>query len=730
MLKLENINKSFDGVQILKNINITIENPGIYFLIGKNGSGKTTLLRIIKGNLEPDSGEISLQINNNKLTYKDISYVPVTGNVFNNITVYEHLKLICDDEYLINNILDKLDLQSIKQSKGKNLSSGEKQRLGIAMAIIEDNNFVLLDEPTSHLDNERTKIVLDYLKELSNNKVIIISTHYMKNIDEYGNYFIKLEDGNCFLEENKINNNKLVFTNKNRKFDSKIIFKLLNWKLQYIFILFSMLMLCFLVIFLNVNNISAKDIQKKVFSLADYNSIIIPDSEEPFDIIDYFSKNKGDNDSLLQKDLDSLGLKNCNDLYINYEFLGSSRDVISLQETYFYAITNEYNGYKLGLNEIVVSDYLYDYFRTYNDVEGTYILDKFENTKLYIHDIIKTNYFELIKNHTLKPYFDTSVTPPKVMYKEAYKLDGKYISENNYVYKTIYMNYETFLELENQYIKKYLLEYNNSFKVYSDEKLAWGRAPENDNEVVVDSRMLSKITDGKYYNNGINHNYPDEPIDLTITIGNRYYFRNSVKVVGVTLSFVDCAYFYCNESIENFCYNNAVRFNTYFIDKENINDINFKLLEENGLTLGNDLTYIYLNTRNKIVNFQKVCILYILSSFLLVLFIFSFGVLLKDVAKKNTYSLLQEKCIPNEILLNEIKKDTLINLIFSVLTFVISYIIIYFAGVLTLNKGFVGDLNCTIIPFNVLYVIIFSLFILVLYGVSYYLSLRKIKRWR
>lgn len=161
MLKLEKISKSFDGVQILKDINLSIENGEIVSILGSSGSGKTTLLNLILGLIKPDEGKIFFNEN-------DITNVPLERRnfniVFQDYALFPNMTAIKNIKYGLKNypdrstdqevesLIDLLDLREHLNKKIDMLSGGQKQRVALARTLVLKPQILLLDEPLSALD--------------------------------------------------------------------------------------------------------------------------------------------------------------------------------------------------------------------------------------------------------------------------------------------------------------------------------------------------------------------------------------------------------------------------------------------------------------------------------------------------------------------------------------------------------------------------------------------------
>ncbi|MFB5030022.1 MAG: Glutamine transport ATP-binding protein GlnQ [Candidatus Phytoplasma pruni] len=235
MIEIKNLNKSFDGKHILKNINLNIRNQEILTIIGHSGSGKSTLLRTLNLLEIPDSGEIL--INSQNILDKNVNLSELrtqVGMVFQNFNLFEEktvLENCClapvkvlkmSKEQAKDNALQKLKevgLEKFADVDVKQLSGGQKQRVAIARTLCMQPKVILLDEPTSALDPESSQEVMQILKKLAeqNEITLVIVTHEMK-------FAKKVSHNICFMENGVIvekGSSKEIFeTNKYPKIRS------------------------------------------------------------------------------------------------------------------------------------------------------------------------------------------------------------------------------------------------------------------------------------------------------------------------------------------------------------------------------------------------------------------------------------------------------------------------------------------------------------------------------
>lgn len=191
MIKVNNIKKSFTHHNVLKGVNLEIEEGSIYGLIGKNGAGKTTLMNILTGLLEADSGTFSFGTNEKK-----VGYLPDLPAFYDYLNTDEYLDFLLMHKNPVrrNELLKLVDLPA--GAKIKTLSRGMRQRLGIASVLVNDPDVILLDEPTSALDPAGRNDVKNILLELKEKgKTIILSTHILADMDSICDRAGFLSDG-------------------------------------------------------------------------------------------------------------------------------------------------------------------------------------------------------------------------------------------------------------------------------------------------------------------------------------------------------------------------------------------------------------------------------------------------------------------------------------------------------------------------------------------------------
>ncbi|MBQ8902587.1 MAG: ATP-binding cassette domain-containing protein [Bacilli bacterium] len=202
---LNNISKKFKNVIVLENVNLTLESGNIYGLSGRNGSGKTIFLKLLCGLIKPTTGEISFD---NELLTIDNGYMFNIGALienpkfFSDLTGFQNLEILaniknCIGEGEILNALKNVNLYDEKDKKFGNYSLGMKQKLGIAQAIMENQEIIILDEPFSGIEENTVKTIKKLLiKEKDKNKIIIISSHIKEDLEDLTDKILYFDKGN------------------------------------------------------------------------------------------------------------------------------------------------------------------------------------------------------------------------------------------------------------------------------------------------------------------------------------------------------------------------------------------------------------------------------------------------------------------------------------------------------------------------------------------------------
>ncbi|MFA6730700.1 MAG: ABC transporter ATP-binding protein/permease [Eubacteriales bacterium] len=222
MFEIKNVDKYYNKrgsnqIHVLDNVTLSLPSSGLVAIYGISGCGKTTLLNVL-GGIDTFSGSITLD--GEKITpstadnirNKYVSYIFQNYNLDQNSTVYENVRMalklagITDEEEQKSRILSALsavDIEKFKNRYPSSLSGGQQQRVAIARAIAKAPRVILADEPTGNLDEANTFVVMDILKQLSQDRLVLVVTHESEIVEHYCDLVINLGDGKVLsVEEN------------------------------------------------------------------------------------------------------------------------------------------------------------------------------------------------------------------------------------------------------------------------------------------------------------------------------------------------------------------------------------------------------------------------------------------------------------------------------------------------------------------------------------------------
>ena len=206
-LRFEHLSKKYKGKYALQDFSATLEN-GVYGLLGTNGAGKTTLINLFMGIIKGDGGEIFIDGRNIREMGADflshIGYLPQYPQFYRDFTVLEFMRYMCvlkdipkeQAEARIQELLKTVNLTEAASKKVGALSGGMRQRLGIAQAMLNNPGILILDEPTAGLDPRERIRFRNLLSKFSEDRIIILATHIVPDIEFIANKIILLYEGN------------------------------------------------------------------------------------------------------------------------------------------------------------------------------------------------------------------------------------------------------------------------------------------------------------------------------------------------------------------------------------------------------------------------------------------------------------------------------------------------------------------------------------------------------
>lgn len=494
MLEINIINKSFNKNKktklIFENTNFNLPNNGLILLKGESGIGKTTLLNMICkldddyiGNIKYDNKDLTSEFVKN-----NVSYLMQDNNLIENISVYDNLNLYEEVTTSdIDNILSKLDILNLKDKKVQLLSSGEKRRVAIARTLLKNPKIILADEITSNLDNNNTKNIMNILKDIAKNTLVIYSSHddltysYADIILTINNY--KIDKQNVIdLTDINMENNPVYKIKSSYK--DKIIFNtIFNIKPNISSILIMAILFLTSLTLIMLSNFDSSRVLTNTLNL---NNVLELTSDKKEDLLISFKNNNYQNFRLLNIPLNDIE-------YVYYEV-----PYINLFTTYDNLFISDYIGKlptsdnEIMIYQILAEDIIYynygDTIKNLNDLidkeieadgnifkisgiikQDLTLFNELKTTK--IQDDFDINLINLYTGKILNYYSEVIITNQKIIdslsvkydIQDSYKRNKKiYISNYDDVYNIIWNN------TRNYNLSKILFNRNN-FYLYDTE---------------------------------------------------------------------------------------------------------------------------------------------------------------------------------------------------------------------------------------------------------------------
>ena len=518
MIRLENVNKYFNHhkkneIHVINNTSLELPDKGLVALLGPSGCGKTTLLNVIGGLDNVKSGKIF--INDKRLTKKSMHYIDKTRNlnvgyIFQNyylvdsMTVFDNVALslkmigIKDKNEIkkrVNYILDTMGIYRYRNRPANMLSGGERQRVGIARAIVKNPNIIIADEPTGNLDSGNTIEIMNIIKSISKERLVILVTHENDIAKFYADRILEIEDGTIKKDYINKNNDNLDYRQDNKLYlkDFKYISHLENEDND-----------------ISIYNDHKNDIKLQIV-VKNNNIYIKGGKNQKIEVVDNDSNIEFINDHYKQID---------KSIYEKYEF-AFNKIIDETKKKKYSSILNPLtliiNGFKKILDYSFIKKILLLGFLG----SGAFITYAVSNSFGITN--VEDKYFISMP----KEYY--KVTSSKIKYEDylAYeKMDSvDYLLPNNnsIVFKMpisfYYQSYNRSIELKGAL---------TSSKLLNKDDIVYGRMPQNEYEVVIDKLAIDKSDKNFAKNIGIIH--------LEDYIGKKIELKGmkSFTIVGIT----------------------------------------------------------------------------------------------------------------------------------------------------------------------------------------------------
>ena len=515
MLELKNITKKYDEKIIFENLNVQFNKPNtINGIIGKSGSGKTTLFNILFGLDNDYEGVYTIDEQDVKsfdlkkwdeIRRNEIHIVFQDFKLIENFTVLENLILTLNcKEDEAKDALEKLDILSLENTKVKNISGGEKQRLAIARALIKNPKILLLDEPTGNLDDVHAEMIMKCIQSLRNEQMMIFIISHDQRVMDYCDNIYVLENKTLKLEkENKevvSSYSKKSAPEKIKSHNIKYVLKTMQRNSKDIIINYipvSIIFMLFMTIFLFFYSISINDLYE-FYSGIDNKTIYVSTTHYTKQYLNECSKNNyviisndGTRISFSNKDLkDVKNISGVNEAKLyngnvetSADYKGNELNLV-LDKNSFSSKVKKTKSYvhfpdkvQMEFKTLTVP---YPYIKHYNPKHIELLYGNYPvKNEILIPDFLAYNY---LKNETLNTLVKKSIELPIIDEKrnqvnQKYKVSGIYKTnyENNiglteYIY-TSYQNYD-FLDLfqTQESYKNHVNDFNQENKIHDIQK--------------------------------------------------------------------------------------------------------------------------------------------------------------------------------------------------------------------------------------------------------------------
>jgi ABC-2 type transport system ATP-binding protein len=205
-IEVYNLVKEYDGIRTVDDVTFKVDEGSIFSLLGPNGAGKTTIVEMLIGLRDPTYGDIKIlghRPDDREVKYM-IGFMPQDFRVFEKLTVRENLELFAmmyDKHRDVGDLINDLNMREYADVRFERLSGGLKQRLGLAIALVNDPKLIFLDEPTTGLDPASRRHVWDIIDKLRDEgKTILLTSHYMDEVEYLADRVAVIDRGKIVAE--------------------------------------------------------------------------------------------------------------------------------------------------------------------------------------------------------------------------------------------------------------------------------------------------------------------------------------------------------------------------------------------------------------------------------------------------------------------------------------------------------------------------------------------------
>ena len=641
MLKLKNVSKFYYNKGVIASgfnkVNIEFDIGEFVAIIGESGSGKSTLLNVISGLDSYEEGE--MYINGEETSHyresdfeeyrkKYVSNIFQNFNLVNSYTVYQNIELVLllngykkkDAKKKVLELIDKVGLNKYKRTKTSKLSGGQQQRVAIARALAKDTPIIVCDEPTGNLDSRSAKGVINLLKEISKDKLVIVVTHNFSEIEDLATRVVKMHDGKI------VSDKKIVDVDSKNKIEINSgknigIFNMIRLGIRNTFNIIPKFILMFIVFFFVTTSLLSVygSIQKDEYEEGKLgDNYFFSDTRDTRIVI-----NKNDRSVITSDDFDKIkNIKNV-DSVIKYDLL---------LDAYIWFETIDDSYYSIGgnLSDISMFNKKLDYGR---------MPEKDDEAVVFISE--DDYYFSAKKEEALEKIYylngdknDISIKIVGIKYYSSYSMNNliyvngnmlnKYIININRGYSNIKVN------INNKNYDSYMNS-GSEFDIRVSGKVPKGYAYVSENisyacrDYNCKNKELSILVNNLYYNDKI-----------TLKINNVYNDKNVKKLLGISTGDISYGSIFINEEDYNKLFNKESYQASVIVNHVNNVDSVSNYLEElgyNTLQIRNTLA----NMSGDILKVLKIVKLVVTIILVVTLFFISYFVIKLILKSRNVY---------------------------------------------------------------------------------------------
>ena len=474
MLELKNVSKIYqtkeEKVFALDHINLSFKDNGLVFILGQSGSGKTTMLNVLGGIDSMTEGEVLYDGNSlSSLSLEEyrrdiISFVFQEYNLLPKLNVYENLALVIsskekeEKDKLVKDILSKIGLEGYENRRVNELSGGQKQRIAIGRALAKNSKILLCDEPTGNLDSNTSKDIIELLKVISKEKLVIIVSHNEELANSFADRIVHIKDGKVDNDEeihDLADNLNQEIKKNTMSFKTILNYGLNNLSSHKFKTVISAILLVLSFISIGCMAIcltySSESINYKLSKDDKFEYVVANSGSQDFPSTQYYGQELNDINSIIDSKVKCDG----------YDINGIIYYMIEGNEEIFHSF-DFYFKEPLKDNACYITDY-YLYFVLGKDPD--YKIDNYsdlldlKNTEVYYKDIFQYTIAGIIKTDYLD-YYNSDLSQKTIEEFPIGLRDSGTLSDRvRYEYKVLYGNKPTFNSLD---LGQNSLYYSNS----------------------------------------------------------------------------------------------------------------------------------------------------------------------------------------------------------------------------------------------------------------------------